>query len=1402
MIRIVRILTGRTEGEQNVDNIHTPMKFENNRPEAGPNQGRRSLTHCVALGAASALMAWASFGPVRAEAPAKPAGQKGLSTAPVTGLMEERNEKLSGAEFKLNYFQAPWKKVLSDFARETGTTLEAERFPATKYSRRDWRTHTTDQALTVLNRELSTQGFLLSIRGDKLVLEEKSKLRHEYARQEIKPANERNEDPKQRPADSKASASLAKSADKNASRTQVHQIQTTDESDESSRIMPASNREEASSRSAVRQPREMPRLERDLLQADAEPESVASPRPKARRDEVVRAVPMEVNRATIVGRIIHDAFGGSSALVDDGPEGLQGFRVQRASGKTPTVAARGNSAKKSSPATTPEIQFAVGIDREANELVVQAESKLVKQIVRLIETVDASPISSQQAVRAVATTKDAAQVAKVLQPQLDRLAQAERLTSRNVQRIAQAGRAGKTADAEDEPKVSPARSTKKALPRSADEAEQKPTGEEDQPKKSDIPSLISNLKGDVSVEAMPDLGVLIIKGNQRDVDAVMAVIREIERLSAGTAPDVHLLLLKHVSSEGLASLLNGIYDRMGTIRSRTVAQTQAVSVIPIVRPNAILILASANDMEAVLNLADELDQPTDPQMEFEVFSLKHAVATEVANTLEQMYPAPAAQTGQQQRIDAGLAPRIRVTTDTRTNSVIVQARPRDLVEVAALINKLDRDESGAVNQIRIFPLRSATANELATTLQNAIETISSTGGPAAAAARRTTGGSGQGGQGQGGGGGGSTSKSAVLQFLTIDGDRERIVRSGILDDINVSPDQRTNSLVVTAPEQSMELIAELIEQLDRPAASVAEIKVFTLKNGDATQAIQLLEKLFPPPTQQGQGLGGQQGQQQTQAVGILVAGADDAGSGLIPLRFSVDPRTNSILAIGGAEALRVVQAILLRLDASDIRQREYNVYRLKNSPAADVANAINTFLQSQRQVITQADPNLYSPFEQIDREVVVVAEPVSNSLLISATPRFFEEIKEIVTRLDMAPAQVIIQALIVEVTLDSTDEFGVELGFQDPVLFSRQIFPASNITTLSTTNTTGQLQTTTQNVISQYGTPGFSFNNQPLGGNIQGNPGKVGTQGLGSFALGRVNSDLGYGGLVLSASSDAVSVLLRALAQRRRVDILSRPQIRTLDNQTAQIQVGQTVPVVNGLNTSIAGVVNPLVQRAQAGIILTVTPRVTPDKMVVMEVIAEKSLFLKEGVPLYTDSTGRTIESPKQDITTARTTVSVRNNQTAVMGGMITKNSVSEERKVPFFGDIPILGQAFRYDYYSNKRTELLIFLTPRLIANDEDSEMIKQIEMDRINFIECEAEQMHGPLRGISSQLNWNAPDGGQPAVPPLLPTTPDGVQTPPPEPADFSAPTTTLPPPHSKSKPEPKTKSVGPTMFPKSKP
>lgn len=414
-----------------------------------------------------------------------------------------------------------------------------------------------------------------------------------------------------------------------------------------------------------------------------------------------------------------------------------------------------------------------------------------------------------------------------------------------------------------------------------------------------------------------------------------------------------------------------------------------------------------------------------------------------------------------------------------------------------------------------------------------------------------------------------------------------------------------------------------------------------------------------------------------------------------------------------------------------MRQRKMTVYRLKNSPAANVATSITAFLQSQSDLATQANQGLVGNFEQFEREVIVVAEANSNSLLISATPRYYDSILEVVEKIDMDQQQVVIQALLVEVELTNNDEFGVELGLQDSLLFDR-----------SGTATVGSVANTL--------VPGYLFNNQPSGNTTSGlaNSDRVGGQGLSNFSLGRTNSELGFGGLVLSAGSESVSVLLRALSANRKVEILSRPQIRTLDNQLGRINVGRNVPVVNGFTSNGAlGQIVPTVIRDDSGIILEVTPRITPDGRIVMQIGAERSDYdLENGVVLATGGVGGDIQAPVKNISRAVSTIAVADEQTIVLGGLIQKTETTLERKVPWLGDVPVLGHAFRFNAHSSRRTELLIFLTPRIIKNSEMNEMLKQIEAERLHYTECEAEALHGPLFAAPAPPTENA-------IPPVYP-------------------------------------------------
>ncbi|MFN9196890.1 MAG: secretin N-terminal domain-containing protein, partial [Planctomycetaceae bacterium] len=1161
---------------------------------------------------------------------------------------------------RLNYLRSNWKKVLNDVAKSMDKELVADEIPARPFSRIDRKQHSPEEALRILNRELAAMGQKLVVKGDHLVLISTHQQRMDYSPAVVKGEDERRREAEAHEATLAAEEELAQLKKRRPAQAQA--------------VWPPRGRETIEE-AETESPRRLANSARRVRPATVEEDDLEETRPlrKVRRvaaeveadsSELVETEIRLSNRdAGSIEKSLLKAFKGSTQRLAKGPGGLEGFAIL---------------APSEDPGAR-RVRFRIGVDEERNSILVDATEQETPAIVRLVRALDKLPPGDQGAIRAIPSNKADSRLAKSLQTELDQLVLATRMQEARDA----AGDDADNAAPDDEEPAAPARGRPEGGRAGAGAQQGMPIPQ----------ALQGSLKGEVSIEAVPDLNVFIIKGNEKDVETVMSILKEIEKLSEASAPVVRMVPVEHQNSEALATLLTAVYDRISPKQAARGGQasTSSVALFPVARPNALLIVAPQADLDAILELLEQLDQPSDPTLEYKVFRLKYAVPSQVSDTIKQMYPVGQtatpgqATTNNANNSTAVLAPRVVVVPDSRTNSVIVQARPRDMAEVSMLINDLDTLGSDSVNQLRIFPLQNALADELAVTLQQAIIAVLT---PARIQAQNQ----GAGGGGFGGGGGNQQIqnedlrdvKSSIIEFLDAEGDDGRAVRSGIISDIRINPDARTNSIVVTAPAESIALIETLIKRLDKPASAVAEIKVFPLSNADASGMVALLEGLFAAQAQRQRGGAGGQG---GFGGGLPLAGTDDASSTLIPLRFSVDTRTNSIIAIGGGDALEVVHAVLLSLDSSDVRQRQNRVYALKNSPAADVSLAIQQFLQSRRQ-IEQQDPALVSAFDQFDREVVVVPEPVGNKLLISATPRYFDDIIQIIRELDQVPKQVIIQALLVEVELTSNDEWGVELGIQDSILFDRSAI--TELVQVPTTNTSPNgVQTTTQTIVSQSSTPGFNFNNNPLGNNTSPNLNtqRVGGQALSSLAVGRVNGDLGYGGLVLAAGSESVSVLLRALAARRRIDVLSRPQVQALDNQLATIQVGQEVPRVDSFTINQnTGNATPIVLPRNVGIILEVIPRISPEGMVVMEVSARKDALNPQGIPLFTNPNGSVITSPIIDTTNAQTSVIVRTGQTIVLGGMITSSNTVEERKVPLLGDIPLLGQLFRADFKRTRR--------------------------------------------------------------------------------------------------------------------
>jgi type II secretion system protein D len=818
--------------------------------------------------------------------------------------------------------------------------------------------------------------------------------------------------------------------------------------------------------------------------------------------------------------------------------------------------------------------------------------------------------------------------------------------------------------------ASPAKASPAGTPAGAPADSAAPKADESGVKPS-VRSKLRSLDSDLEVETLPDLDAIILRGRPREVEELRKIIDEIERLSTETQPEIEIIFLKQAGCEPLGTIIKQVDKEF------TGGRQGRVTAVPLVKPNAILLIGWGEALKSVKDLVQKLDIPVSPETRFRVFALRNASATDAQTTIHSFYSS-----------HTGLAPQVTVTADVRTNSLIVQGAPRDLDEIEQIITRLDQPQGEAVRRAKVIKLKNALAADVATTMQAAI------GGSKTGA-------------------GAATHKNAALELLTVDSKGQQLIRAGLLNDVQITADPRANSLIVAGPPESMELLEAIVKQLDTPSA-VAQIKVFRIINGDAPSLITMLRTLLPSA---GTGLSG------------AVAAAGEGESALVPVRFSVDLRSNSIIATGSQGDLAIIEALLLRLDEDKGTQRKNAVYQLKNAPAENAARAINEFLRSERQVQRSA-AGAVNPFQQIESEVIVVPEKVSNSLIISATPRFYDDIMEVVIKLDAEPPQVMIQVVIAQVALTNFDEFGIELGLQDSVLFDRSTL--SNLVTTTTTTTNG---TTTQNVISSTGTPGYAFNGAKLGNSsAASNTSSVGGQSTSNFGVGTTNNDVGYGGLVLQASSESVSVLIRALQQSTRLDVLSRPQIMTLDNQPSFIQVGQRVPRIANASITQVGQQNQIVLE-NVGLILGVTPRISPDGRVIMEVDAEKSELglTDDGIPVTT-SGGVVIKSPIIDLTTAQTTVSALDGETIVIGGLITTKKQLVKRRVPYLSNIPLLGVLFRYDSHTKNRTEMLIILSPHIVKNPAEAEKLRKMEEGRMHWCLGDVNEVNGPV-GFSSK-------------------------------------------------------------------
>lgn len=504
-----------------------------------------------------------------------------------------------------------------------------------------------------------------------------------------------------------------------------------------------------------------------------------------------------------------------------------------------------------------------------------------------------------------------------------------------------------------------------------------------------------------------------------------------------------------------------------------------------------------------------------------------------------------------------------------------------------------------------------------------------------------------------------------------------------------------NTLVITDYASNVERIRKIISAIDVPASS--DLQTVKLQYASAVDIANTMVRLLPE------------------------ASANPSNPGApAKLSVGVEPRTNSLIIRADSPALITrLRALVAQIDTPTAANGNINVVYLKNAEATKIAETLrglmggasastNSLSAASNAVGTQ--PNLVSSSPAPASNIQAYA--ATNSLIITAPDHVYNALRSVIDKLDQRRAQVYVEALIVEVTSSVAAEFGIQ--WQDLTGVTRggaQVIGGTNFGGSGTNIITGA-----QNI----GTIGQGLN-------IGVVRGQVTLPGIGT---------------VLN-----LGALARALENDQRANVLSTPNILTLDNEEAKIVVGQNVPFVTGSYTQSTSIAtNPFqtIERKDIGLTLRVTPQVAEGGAVKLKVFQEVSSV----VPTSSTIRSADLITNKRSI---ENTVLVDDGQTVVIGGLISDDAKNGDSRVPLLGDIPVIGNLFKYQTRSREKTNLMVFLRPLVIR---DSKIAAQLTGSRYDYIRGEQA---GYLREADSLL----PPAGGPQLSALPPTTTPPIES-----------------------------------------
>jgi general secretion pathway protein D len=443
----------------------------------------------------------------------------------------------------------------------------------------------------------------------------------------------------------------------------------------------------------------------------------------------------------------------------------------------------------------------------------------------------------------------------------------------------------------------------------------------------------------------------------------------------------------------------------------------------------------------------------------------------------------------------------------------------------------------------------------------------------------------------------------------------------------------TNVLIISDRASNILRIDRIIAQMDKEIDS--DIEIIKLKHAFAAEVVRLLTGLnLTSPDQKAKSSGG--------------------------IKISADERTNSVLLFGERTERLKYRAIIADLDSPVESSGNTHVVYLRYANAMNIA----TILNSVGQEAIKAESKNVGAAGGAGRggeSVNVQADEESNALVISAPASIFPSLRSVIQQLDIPRAQVHIEAIIAEVSLETSRELGVQwLATNDDNAAASSQFSGSGWTI-----------------------PAVVGGVVPDGGVL----------GLASIVDGGLS----------------IGVMIRALQGDGDTNLLSTPSIVTLDNQEAEIIVGQNVPFITGQSTGAAsGTANPFqtIERQDIGISLRVTPQINEGDAITLEIYQEVSA-------VNAAATGAVdLVITKRAI---QTTVQLEDSEMLVLGGLIDDAFRDQEQKVPFLGDIPGIGVLFRTSKVETVKRNLMIFIRATIVKDGDKARVLSQ---NKYNFM------------------------------------------------------------------------------------